>query len=104
MFHGLEGCLCVAILIVLFMILMVCNDIDKLTNQKSERFANEQEKLERANVVVEKVGATVRENPNMSFGQFKNVLRDGDAVEFRDVRALAAGGGEISAEKLAARW
>ena len=78
------------------MILCICQGIDKVS-----RFDSEQAKVDRANTVIQKTSDAVKNNPNLSYNEFKSYLPDGNAVEYKDMRTL---GGNVKADTLVGRW
>jgi hypothetical protein len=86
-----------AIILVLILIIIIWQE------KKSDTFVNEHQKIERAKSVIESVGGAMKENPDMSFNQTKSFMPNLDAVEYRDVKS-AVKNGDLSPEKLAAKW
>ncbi len=93
-----------ALAVVILVVLMLTIDIHRDTLRRRagvDRFASEKEKLDRAQTLVDKTASAFRSNPDMSFDQFKEHIKDGDAVEYKDMRAS---GGRADAAKLASNW
>jgi hypothetical protein len=92
-----------AIVLVLILIMITLYDITKLRCE-SEGFANEEEKIKRADKVIETVGRAMKNNPNMSFDQGKSYLYDMNAVEYKDTKNMVNSGENLTSRNLAARW
>lgn len=69
------------------------------TSRPSESFVSDSQKRERAAEVVAKAGGAFSANPELTYGQFRALVPDGDAVEYRDMKS-----GTRTAEGLAQKW
>ena len=82
---------------------LICILAYKLVLGGKDNFASDDDKIRRANEVIQKTGAEFHRDPDMSFNKFKTLIDYGNAVEYRDMRN-AADINNISAESLASRW
>jgi hypothetical protein len=92
-----------SIILILVLILMVRKDIKQLKS-KTDTFANDKEKVDRAVDVINSVGQPMKQNPNMSFDESKGYMASLDAVEYRDVKSTVQSGGSLTASSLASKW
>lgn len=93
-----------ALAIIIIVVLLISFEIHRDTLRRRsgvDSFASEKEKLDRAKEVVDKAAPAFKSNPNLSFDQFKDKVKDGDAVEYKDLRAS---GGNANPSTLAAGW
>lgn len=96
----LENLYYIGIIIVFILIFLVVKSIYK---NGFDSFVSEEDKLKRANEVINKTSAQFRSDPDMSYDKFKQLMPDGNAVEYRDMRN-AADNNNYSASLLANKW
>jgi hypothetical protein len=87
-------------------VLVICLILIKTCSEKkiSETFADEEEKVKRAETVINSIGAAIKKTPDMSFDQAKSYLRDMNAVEYKDTKGMVKTGEPMTPQNLANKW
>ena len=93
-----------AIVIVLLILIVAQLYCQSVATKVNEGFSSSAEKYDRARVVAEKTSSAFAANPKLSYKEFKNIMPDGNAVEYNDVKSTALTGRPIIAQTLASSW
>jgi hypothetical protein len=93
-----------AAIILVLVLILICWRAIRVKKTTPDTFANEKEKIDRAEQVINSVGAPMKANPNMTFDESKGHMPSLDAVEYRDVKSTVKSGNSLNAANLAANW